>query len=189
MSHQAIEARLSALEAEVRGLRDVEEIKALKAQYWRACDGDIVVGPSHNVEDIVGLYTEDGSFELMRLETPWGIQEQRGGTGSDALRAHFARLHEWYPFIMHFGMAPIIEVDGDRATGHWHFLATIHVTDQGGDSLWSGGTYEDVYVRTDAGWRIQSTLVVLGFRTSYDVGWHERKYTSLTPAPGTGPEA
>lgn len=181
MSDTAIEARLTALEAELRNLRDVEEIKVLKARYWRACDGNIVVGPSHDVEKIVDLYTDNGSFELMRLETPWGIQERRGGVGREELSAHFARLHDWYPFIMHFGMAPAIAVDGDRATGHWHFLTAIHVTDDGGDSLWSGGVYDDIYVRTDDGWRIQSTLVTLGFRTSYDVGWHERKYTSLTP--------
>jgi hypothetical protein len=173
----SLDERLEELEREVRLLKDLEEIRMLKARYWKACDGDIVVGPSHEVEDVVELYTEDGSWQILPRETPEGWTEPIGGFGREGIREFFAHLRAHFNFIMHFGMAPIIEVDGDRATGHWHYIATMDGPDSE-SSVLSAGVYLDEYARTDAGWRIKSTRVVTGFRTPLEEGWKKTKYLS-----------
>jgi hypothetical protein len=173
-----VEERLEELEREVRLLKDLEEIRMLKARYWKGCDGDIVVGPSHEVEDVVELYTEDGSWQLMPLETPEGRVEPLGAFGRDEIRAQFTHFRAHFSFIMHFGMAPIIEVDGDRATGHWHYIATMDSPDSE-SSILSAGVWFDEYVRTDAGWRIKSSRGYSGFRTPLEEGWKKTKYFAL----------
>jgi SnoaL-like domain len=167
--------RQDELERELRRLRDLEEIRTLKARYWKACDGDIVVGPSHDVQDIVDLYTEDGSWRVADIETPEGVRKGRGGTGWEGIRAYFQSRREHYRFIMHFGMAPIITITGDTATGHWHYIATLDALHEP-KPIWSAGVYLDEYVRTDAGWRIKNTVVVGGFATPFDEGWRKTKY-------------
>jgi hypothetical protein len=175
-----LEQRVARLERELRELRDLEEIRTLKARYWKACDGDIVVGPSHDVEDIVALYTEDGSWQIAPLDTPDGRVEGRGGSGREGIREYFTSRRAHYRFIMHFGMAPILAVDGDRATGEWHYIATLDAHDSP-TAVLSAGLYHDEYVRTADGWRIKSTVVVGGFSTPYDQGWKKVKYLGGVP--------
>jgi hypothetical protein len=162
--------RMKALERDTRLLSDIEEIKQLKARYWKACDGDIVVGPSHEIEEVVALYTEDGSWSVQPRPDMPQANAHLGGSGHAGLRSYFTMLREKYRFIMHFGMAPIITVIGDSATGHWHFLATMVAFDDP-QSLFSGGLYLDDYVRTPQGWRIKNTVVVAGFATTPGGGW------------------
>jgi ketosteroid isomerase-like protein len=177
---QALEQRLAILEGELRVLKDIEEIRTLKARYWKACDGDIVSGLSHDYEEIADLYTEDGSWQIATLETPDGTLPGRGGVGREGILEYFKSRREHYRFIMHFGMAPIITVSGDTATGEWHYIATLDAHG-GSQAVWAGGTYRDEYVRTEDGWRIKSTVVIGGFATPFDEGWHSTKYIGLVP--------
>jgi hypothetical protein len=66
------------------------------------------------------------------------------------------RFREQLPFIIHHVMNPVITIDGATATGHWH--AIIHYRRSKGAGT-SFAFYEETYVRTDAGWLIQSLRV------------------------------
>jgi hypothetical protein len=151
---------MSDFDAKLRRLVDVDEIKRLKYDYCRFNDGgwpDQPVshrGPSHE------LFTEDGIWDGRPVA---GYAE-----GREAIRKLFDAFAV-LPLAYHAVMNPVIEVDGDRATGHWHLIACGEAV-KGESSLTIGG-YEDVYVRTPAGWRIKSMRCVWGRRMVAPADW------------------
>ena len=56
----------------------------------------------------------------------------------------------------HLVSCPEIDVDGDTATGRWALVDTV-IIDKAGIVIRGASTYEDRYVRTPEGWRIQHT--------------------------------
>lgn len=164
-----------SLAARLQRLEDIEEIKQLKGRYWIACDLDIVGGHNHDYETIAELYAQDGTWEVEAIDLPDLHRAARRAEGRDAIREYFRANQERYAFCMHFGIAPVITVDGDTASGHWHLLATMHLKEPD-IGFWAGAHYHDTYVRTADGWRIQSTRVTSGFSTPFEAGWHRTKY-------------
>jgi hypothetical protein len=69
--------------------------------------------------------------------------------GRAALFAFF-RAGPWR-FAMHFYVAPIIEIDGDRARGWWR-LWQLAVPRGGGDAVFFAAATADEYRRERAGW-------------------------------------
>lgn len=150
MSHkeQDVEARLL-------WLADIEEIKQLKARYALACDDD------YNPDDLAELFVEDAIWDggfMGRAETQEGIRE------------FFANASNIVGFAVHGVSNPLIEVDGDRATGSW-FLHQPMVIKGGDACFWFCAQYEDVYVRTADGWKFQHVLVKARAFTPYDQGF------------------
>lgn len=98
-----------SLEERVRILEDQQEIIKLKAKYVNYNDGGWK-GPTHtNPQAVADMFTEDG------------VWDGRPGTGYAKGRAEIKQLFETFgavPFIVHYVTNPLIEVDGDTATGH-----------------------------------------------------------------------
>ena len=151
----------SDLAQRLRRLEDIEEIKKLKARYCEACDGGWDARTSNNIEGIVGSFAEDGVWD----GGVYGLREGR------------AALREWYnngqmttpPFAFHLLTNPIIEVDGDHATGNWHLTICIISADQ--SSMLVGGVFDDEYVRTKTeGWRIKRSRFSLALHGTHESG-------------------
>lgn len=142
MSDESVLARLEALENEVRELRDKEEIRALKATYCRYVDGGWPEHGGSHMGPVADLFIPDGVWDA----SP-GIPTARG---TEAIRALFVKLREM-PFAIHNAVNPMINVDGDTATGHWHFIGASQIPE--GRAGWYLGTYDEEYVRTPEGWR------------------------------------
>ncbi len=142
----------------VRRLADLEEIRTLKSSYCRWVDtGYDAAGddPARFAE----LFAEDGV---------WAVSAEPA-RGREEIRQRAAASRR---FKLHLAANPIIELDGDRATGAWHVLVPSTAAD--GSAVWLAGTYDDDFVRTNEGWRFARVAFHVAFRAPYDEGWGSR---------------
>ena len=153
-----------SLEERIRILEDQQEIVKLKARYVNWNDGG-GKGPTHtNPQAVADMFVEDG------------VWDGRPSTGYAQGRAEIKKLFETFgavPFIVHYVTNPIIEVNGDTATGNWHALVTMTVP--GDQALWSLGLYLEEYVRTPEGWKFKSLRFESAANSSYELGWAKQR--------------
>ena len=153
-----------SLEERIRILEDQQEIAKLKARYVNWNDGGWK-GPTHtNPQAVADMFVEDG------------VWDGRPSTGYAQGRAEIKKLFETFgavPFIVHYVTNPIIEVNGDTATGNWHALVTMTVP--GDQALWSLGLYLEEYVRTPEGWKFKSLRFESAANSSYELGWAKQR--------------
>jgi len=158
---------MSDLEARVRRLEDIEAIKQLKAEYCAACDD------GYDPDRLAALFTEEAVWNGGRT---FGVAE-----GREAIRAHFRGASQRVTIARHQVMNPIVEVDGDRATGQWLLFqpCTAAGSDGAEQAVWLAATYTDAYVRSPdgpLGWLIAGTDIDVAFFTAFDQGWAEQRF-------------
>jgi ketosteroid isomerase-like protein len=151
---------MKTIEDRLRALEDIEEIRNLKARYAAACDDN------YNADAIAELFAEDAVWDAGAL----GHAE-----GRVAIRKFFSRSAEFFPFAVHNVMNPIIEVDGDRATGQWYMLQPATLA-KGNQAVWLAAVYHDEYVRIDGRWMFKRLRVTLHFLTPYEEGWAKKRF-------------
>jgi hypothetical protein len=134
----------ATVEARLRVLEDIEEIRKLKARYCAACDD------SHNPETLGPLFAEDAVWEASgvgRAEGRDAIKALLGGIGRSGTIRNSA----------HHAINPIIEVDGDAATGDWR-LIMLYTAYRANRSLQYRriiGWYRERYARIVGRWHFQ----------------------------------
>ncbi len=132
-------------------LTDLEELRSLKARYFRLLD-------TKAWEELVEVFTPDAEVD-MRAE---------GGTRTGAAVAFVDGLVAMVgdAVTVHHGHSPELELTGpDTATGTWAMEDRIRWPD--GTTLHGAGHYRETYRRTASGWRIASMrLERLDRRTS-----------------------
>ncbi len=148
-------ADLETLERRIKKLEDMEEIKALKARYCAYCDDN------YDAEGIASLFTEDAVWD-------GGIRGR--ADGRQAIRDFFVQASQRLPFAIHMVMNPIIEVNGDQATGIWYLFQACTYA-EGNRAFWGSGRYDEEYVRVDGEWRFQHLKLTSHFWTPFDEGW------------------
>jgi ketosteroid isomerase-like protein len=111
------------------------------------------------------MFVEDGIWD--------GTPVAGYAKGREQIRELFQKFAA-VPFIIHYVTNPLIEVDGDTATGHWHALVTATTPDRA--ALWSLGMYDEKYVRTAEGWKIQTLRFISAANSPYDLGWAEKQF-------------
>jgi ketosteroid isomerase-like protein len=154
---KTIEERLQALE-------DREEILKLKARYVNYNDGGWN-GPTHtNPQAVADMFTEDGIWD--------GAPDSGYAKGRQQIKELFESFGA-VPFIVHYVTNPLIEIDGDTATGHWHALVTA--TMPGPQAIWILGIYKDDYVRRPEGWKFKSLRFDTIAATPYEKGWAKQR--------------
>ncbi len=148
-------------DAKLQYLLDLEEIKMLKHKYCRYNDGGWPAQPISHQGPSADLFTEDAV---------WDGSPVAKAEGREAIRKLFASFAA-LPMAYHAVTNPIIEINGDKATGHWHLIGGgVGLTKS---SSFSIGGYEDEYVRTPQGWRIKLMRVLWGPRVALSPGWSE----------------
>lgn len=134
--------RLARLEA-------IEAIKQLKYRYCAYCDDH------YNPSGIAALFTEDAI---------WEGESFGQHVGRAAIKAHFERVSGEIVFAAHLALNPIIEVDGDTATGKWRLIMPATVITRGiKEARWLLGAYDDHYVRVDGVWMFQHLRFHINF--------------------------
>jgi len=149
----------SNLEMRLRSLEDLTAIQQLKAQYCLFAD-DV-----DKAQEFADLFTADAVLdegeEFMMLH------------GSDEILAMHHALWPHFKLNQHFAFSPIIELDGDQATGHWRlFQLTTVAGDYGVDkAFWSCGWYDEKYLRINGRWKIREVVARVHFACPYEDGW------------------
>ncbi len=133
------------VEARLRRLEDLEEIRALIAEYRKQLD-------RRDFAAYAALFTRDGEFvgNLGRATTPAGIQAM--------LEANLGPNPEPPgPTQYHLVANTQIELDGDVARSNSTF-AVIRREDGDQPALQLLGEYDDTFAREDGRWRIRQRI-------------------------------
>jgi len=153
-------AALDALQARISRIEDLEAIKQLKARYCAICDD------GHDPVAITSVFTEDGIWEGTGIGTARGHAE---------IRQLFEGFRQAMTFTQHMTMNPIIELDGDRASGVWTFFGPFTMT-KGNRARWQATRYAEQYKKVAGDWKI-AHLRIAGPSMSADYfkGWGSPK--------------
>lgn len=135
----------TALEQRITRLEDIEAIKQLKARYCEICDD------AHNPDRVASVFAEDGIWEGGDFGKAKGHEE---------IRELFRRFQKMFSFSQHNIMNPIIEVEGDRATGVWYIMGPWTYSETN-EEKWFALRYDDDYVKVTGKWKYQHLRVVL----------------------------
>lgn len=121
----------------------IEQIKQLKARYFRAIDTcNLELLSSVLATDVkISFDSPTYQFELN------GIEE-----AIEFYRSHFTNRR----FGMHNGHTPEIVVNGDQATGLW-YLNDLFINLDEQTMLNGSALYEDHYIKLQGEWRIINT--------------------------------
>lgn len=121
----------------------IEQIKQLKARYFRAID-------TCNLELLSGVLATDVkiSFDSPTYQIELNGMEQ----AIEFYRSHFTSRR----FGMHNGHTPEIVVNGDEATGLW-YLNDLFINLDEQTMLNGSALYEDHYIKLQGEWRIIKT--------------------------------
>jgi ketosteroid isomerase-like protein len=136
-------------------LADLAAIEALQARYCRFVDSGYAVA-GDDPDAFAALFAEDGVWAA--------AGEPVVGRAAIRERAVAGRR-----FRFHLAANPIVDLDGDRATGRWHVLVAL--TGRDGEAQWLAGRYVNELVRTPEGWRFAAVRFVRAFHAPYDSGW------------------
>jgi hypothetical protein len=149
---------METLEARIRRTEDIQAITRLKSLYCNTVDRGFPRDkrPGETIEDI---FVEDGL---------WDAGQQRSGIGWAGIRAALKSPEE-LPLGIHLVLNPLIEVDGDTATGQWHLLMMMTLPD--GQPWWATAIYNDEFVRTSKGWRFKAIRITPILAAPHAKGW------------------
>lgn len=143
-----------ATETGLRRLLDIEAVRALKYRYGALCDDD------YRADELATLFTEDAVWD----GGPFGRYE-----GREAIRAFFAGAPAAVSFAVHYLINPVIDIDGDTATGQWSLWQSM-VFRKTSKAYWLIGQYTDRYVRAADGWLFAGVALHVRALTPYDQG-------------------
>lgn len=123
-------------------LEDELAIRRLKHEYCQTVDAG-------DYETWVELFTPDGLFAQAGEEPVSGRAEL-----CSMIRDEF---DDAFAETAHVTTNPVIEIDGDVASGRWYITFVYETTD--GRVGWNQGVYDDTYRRVDGEWRIAESTV------------------------------
>ena len=147
---------LEDLGKRVQVLEDIEDIKKLKHRYCALCDAG---------------YDADALADLFMENAVWDGKELGRADGRNEIQEFFQRAPERLPFAIHMVLNPIIEVNGDRATGTWYLFQTCTYAGAEYQAVWGSARYDEEYVRVNGQWKFQNLKLTSHFWTPFDQGW------------------
>ena len=133
---------MSSVEEKVRWLEDLAAIKKLKADY--CFFADIWKGPSDRAQRFAALFTEDAHWA--------GAGTTCIGSANIAAELESLSAQMGVETAVHFAVNPRIDVQGDSASGTWHFLLSLIFKGRR-ETVWMCGMYFEEYRRTADGWK------------------------------------
>jgi hypothetical protein len=148
------------LEQRLHYFEDLDAIRRLKTRYFEACDGGYGGVASHRPTEIARTFAENGRWD----GGPFGVLD-----GRQAITDFYEKTPQMLAFTVL--SEPIIEIDGDQATGRWNLLV---YSEHAGTARLTGGTHHDEYVRTAEGWRIRYTRYQGAIHSTSPVRWSPR---------------
>jgi hypothetical protein len=164
-------ARLADLSRRERQLEDRAAIENLQDAYGFYADKKLW-------GEVADLFADDATVEV-------------GGGGVYVGKAHIRRYLDslgagglkYGELANQIQLSPVIDVaaDGRSAEGRW--LLVGESGQYGKSAEWSGGVYENRYVKQGGAWKIKALHLYLTFASPYADGWGK---TALNAFPGQG---
>lgn len=153
-----------ALEARIRKLEDVHEIKNIQAQYSYLID-------TVQMEALADLFADDfvweGGFDKNSMNTV---------TSKPQLLKLLKKAAEATTMIRHQATTPYIKVEGDNAKGTWYVLGMMTaITPEGKVAKWVQGRLDNEYIRINGEWKISRKSTTYNFNTPYEESWANMK--------------
>jgi hypothetical protein len=141
-------------------LFDVENIKQLKHRYCAYCD------EGYDPDGICSLFIEDGVWD-------GGLFGRHAGHAE--IHAFFSGASKLISFANHYVSNPIIEVDGDAATGRWDLWQPM-VSEPETTACWLMAKYKEQYVKIDDRWLFKNLEVHALALSPYDQGFAKQRF-------------
>ncbi len=137
MTIEEMEDKIASLEKKVRELDDIEKIKKLHREY-------LFYISNLEMDKALGCFAADIETEVADYGIQKGIEEVTRFF-KDRIANNVASSND-----AHFTGQAVIDVDGDRASGHWMFYRLLaHPKTQG----WVQGRYDCEYIRENGAWK------------------------------------
>jgi hypothetical protein len=149
---------MNDLQARIERLEAIHSIQQLKARALYYAD-------QRNAQAFADLFTEEGVFM-------GAFQTHKG-------REMIQKNIKFWSFSVHYVMNPIVNIDGDRASGMWYWLRPQ--LNDAGQAHWAAGWYEDQYERIEGEWRFKSVKITNFFCSPYEKGWSNGEVSSFPP--------
>ena len=157
----ALQQRVDRLEALTQRVEAISSIKRLQHAYGHYAE----LGLWHDFADLfadtgIGHYTQ-GALDREGIRALF-LKEVGGGR----LGLADGRI---YP---HISMQPVVTLagDGQSAKGRWHIMAMLGGYER--SASWSGGVYENQYVRENGVWKMKDVTYLPQYSGRYeDPGW------------------
>jgi hypothetical protein len=147
----SLEDQIAGLSRQVRRIRDAEEVRRLMHLYHQACDGWDGGGTHKDPLAIATLFVPDGVWDIpIERDGVWNAPSAGGLKGHAAIAAEAEHL-QITPWVIHYVVNPIVDIDGDSANGR--FKAFVRVADPNRSFAWVCGIYHVDAVRTTEGWK------------------------------------
>ena len=129
---------------------DREAIHELKYEYHRALDAD-------ETGALLSVFTDDAAILHEGAAAPLeGIDEYEQWV-EDVTSGRFRSTH--------MATNPIVDVDGDAASGRWQYLV---INDRDDSIAFGQGAYEDEYRRENGTWRIAASTISRNYAIELD---------------------
>lgn len=129
---------------------DLAAIRELKSRYcWYFDDGDL--------DGVVSLFTDDAVCELGTFGSWRGRDEIEAGYRAQMVDSQVPGGR------MHALSNPLIEVDGDTATGRW-YLVDYDISGGSEQPIRLLASYRDEYRYQDGGWLMARTALTIHWR-------------------------
>ena len=146
------------LAARVQRLEDIEAIKRLKYRYC-------YYGDQKQFDKFMSVFASECSVDLGLGRVAATRQE---------VEALFRKSQSIITFANHMVHNPLIDVDGDTATGVWYYEVP---NTRNGVATWTQGRYDEIYVRENGDWKIKREVLTMSYVTPFDQGWVKQKVT------------
>ena len=142
--------------ATVQELKDIDAIKRLKARYCHLVD-------SRSWDELATLWTDDATCD-------YGFFGKYSGPDEIVTRFFRELVSSTSSFMAHMVHNPVIDVEGDSASGAWYLTAqtTIQPANQ---AVWVMGIYRDRFRRVEGEWKIESIQFEFKYYTPFEDGW------------------
>ena len=147
-----VSARLAALEAKVRELDDIEQLRRLRCEYHQAINEGWY-------DRIPAMWVADGSLDFSYIGR---------AQGEAKITKFFGAAPDVLPFIKQFIHNHVVAVDGDTGTGYSYMEAR---TINNGRAFNVAGRYDDDYVRVDGVWKFRHMKFDAYFTVPFEEGW------------------
>ena len=145
------------LETTVQLLADIEAIKELQAKFCFAND-------DNDWEATAELFADDGVAEF----GSFGHYE-----GKTEIGKFFKDLPVGMPFRYHTLHLPVIDVNGNTASGRFYFQTSA--TDSNNKAISIAGEYLSEYIRVNGEWKFKRCESKFHYITPYEDGWAKTK--------------